>query len=107
MKARELGPKSVVVGDYINLVGDVSGAEGSLSRIISIDPRKTVLVRTVDDAAQFERTIAANIDQLLIVVAATNPEPKRGLIDRFLVSAYVEGIKPILVITKKIGRAHV
>lgn len=100
MKARELGPKSVVVGDHVRLVGDVSGAEGSLSRIVSIDERRTVLVRTVDDAAQFERTIAANIDQLIIVAAAANPEPRRGLIDRFLVSAFVEDIEPILVITK-------
>jgi ribosome biogenesis GTPase len=92
MKARELGPKSVVVGDHVRLVGDTTGAEGSLARI--------VLVRTVDDAAQFERNIAANIDQLVIVAAATNPEPRRGLIDRFLVSAFTEGIDPILVITK-------
>ena len=100
MKARELGPKSVVVGDLVNLVGDVSGREGSLARIVSIQPRKSVLVRTVDDAAQFERTIAANIDQLIIVAAAANPEPKRGLIDRFLVSAFVEKISPIILITK-------
>ena len=100
MKARELGPKSVVVGDHVRIVGDVSGSTGSLARIVGIEERKTVLVRTVDDAAQFERTIASNIDQLVIVVAAANPEPRRGLIDRFLVSAFVEGIDPILIITK-------
>ena len=100
MKARELGPKSVVVGDHVRLVGDTSGAEGSLARIVSIDERKSVLVRTVDDAAQFERTIASNIDQLVIVAAAANPEPRRGLIDRFLVSAFIEDIDPILIITK-------
>jgi len=100
MKARELGPKSVVVGDHVRLVGDTTGADGSLARIVGIEERTSVLVRTVDDAAQFERNIAANIDQLVIVAAATNPEPRRGLIDRFLVSAFTEGIDPILVITK-------
>jgi ribosome biogenesis GTPase len=100
MKAREMGPKSVVVGDHAKLVGDISGAEGTLARIIGLEDRSTVLVRTVDDAAQFERTIAANIDQLVIVAASANPEPRRGLIDRFLVSAFTEGIDPILVITK-------
>lgn len=100
MKARELGPKSVVVGDHVRLVGDTTGNEGSLARIVGIEERRTVLVRTVDDAAQFERTIAANIDQLVIVAAAASPEPRRGLIDRFLVSAFIEGIDPILVITK-------
>lgn len=100
MKARELGPKSVVVGDYVRLVGDISGSEGSLARIVAIEERKSVLVRTVDDAAQFERNIAANIDQLVIVAAAANPEPRRGLIDRFLVSAFTEKIEPVLVVTK-------
>jgi len=65
MKARELGPKSVVVGDHVRLVGDTTGAEGSLARIVGIEERTSVLVRTVDDAAQFERNIAANIDQLV------------------------------------------
>ncbi|MCX6447730.1 MAG: ribosome small subunit-dependent GTPase A [Actinobacteria bacterium] len=100
MKAREMGPKSVVVGDLVNLVGDVSGAEGSLARIVSIDARRNSLSRTVDDAAKMERTIVANIDQLVIVVAAANPEPRRGLIDRFLVCAFHENIKPILLVTK-------
>jgi ribosome biogenesis GTPase len=100
MKARELGPKSVAVGDHVRLVGNTSGSDGSLARIVSIDERRTVLVRTVDDAAQFERTIAANIDQLVIVVASANPEPRRGLIDRFLVSAFTEDIEPIIVFTK-------
>jgi len=100
MKAREMGPKSVVVGDHVRLVGDTTGTEGSLARIVGLEERTSVLVRTVDDAAQFERTIAANIDQLVIVAAAANPEPRRGLIDRFLVSAFTEGIDPILVITK-------
>jgi len=100
MKAREMGPKSVVVGDLVNLVGDVSGTEGSLARIVSIEARRNSLSRTVDDAAKMERTIVANIDQLVIVVAAANPEPRRGLIDRFLVCAFHENIKPILLVTK-------
>jgi ribosome biogenesis GTPase len=58
------------------------------------------LSRTVDDAAKLERTIVANIDQLIIVVASANPEPRRGLIDRFLVSAFIEKIHPIIVVTK-------
>ena len=100
MKAREMGPKSVVVGDYVNLVGDITGSEGSLARIVSIDPRVNSLSRTVDDAARVERTIVANIDQLVVVVAAANPEPRRGLIDRFLVCAFHEKIHPIILVTK-------
>ena len=100
MKARELGPKSVVVGDFVEVVGDLSGVEGSLARIVTVNERKNSLSRTVDDAARVERTIVANIGQLMIVVAATNPEPRRGLIDRFLVSAFHESIAPIILVTK-------
>jgi ribosome biogenesis GTPase len=100
MRARELGPKSVVTGDNVSIVGDVTGADGSLARIIAVQERRNSLSRTVDDAAQVERTIVANIDQLVIVVAAANPEPRRGLIDRFLVSAFTEGIVPKIVVTK-------
>lgn len=100
MKARELGPKSVVVGDRVAIVGDTSGTIGSLARIVSVKERKNSLSRTVDDIAKVERIIVANVDQLVIVVAATNPEPRRGLIDRFLVSAFHEGITPIILVTK-------
>jgi ribosome biogenesis GTPase len=100
MRARELGPKSVVTGDNVSIVGDVTGSEGSLARIVAVQDRRNSLSRTVDDAAQVERTIVANIDQLVIVVASANPEPRRGLIDRFLVSAFTEGITPKIVVTK-------
>jgi ribosome biogenesis GTPase len=65
-----------------------------------VKDRRNSLSRTVDDSAQVERTIVSNIDQLIIVVAAANPEPRRGLIDRFLVSAFTEGIVPKVVVTK-------
>jgi ribosome biogenesis GTPase len=100
MKARELGPKSVVVGDRVGIVGDTSGTIGSLARIVNVKERKNSLSRTVDDVAKVERIIVANIDQLVIVVSASNPEPRRGLIDRFLVSAFHEGITPIILVTK-------
>jgi ribosome biogenesis GTPase len=100
MRARELGPKAVVVGDIVSIVGDASGAIGTLARIVSVRERKNSLTRTVDDDAKVERVIVANIDQLVIVVASSNPEPRRGLIDRFLVSAFNEAISPIILVTK-------
>jgi ribosome biogenesis GTPase len=100
MKSRELGPQSVIVGDQVGIVGDTSGTDGSLARIVTVQERKNSLSRTVDDTAKVERVIVANIDQLIIVVAATNPEPRRGLIDRFLVSAFNEGITPFILVTK-------
>ena len=39
MKARPLGRKGVVVGDRVRVVGDVSGDEGSLARIVEVSER--------------------------------------------------------------------
>ena len=39
MKARELGKGSVVVGDRVALASDASGAEGTLARIVRVEPR--------------------------------------------------------------------
>lgn len=100
MKARELGKNSVVVGDYVRLDGDVSGADGTLARIVEVLPRSNSLSRTVDDIGAQEKFVAANVDQLVIVLAAANPEPRHGFVDRCLAVAYDQGITPILVITK-------
>lgn len=100
MKARPLGRKAVVVGDRVRLVGDTSGADGSLARIVLVDERTTVLRRTADDDDPYERVIVSNADQLVVVTALANPEPRAGLIDRALVAAYDAGMSPLLVLTK-------
>ncbi len=100
MKSRPLGRKGVVVGDQVRLVGDVSGTEGSLARIVEVRERSTVLRRTADDDDPVERVIVANADQLVIVVALADPEPRTGLVDRALAAAYDAGIDPLLCLTK-------
>lgn len=100
MKARELGRKSVVVGDRVAVVGDLSGAKDTLARIVRVAPRDSVLRRTADDADPFERVVVANADQLAIVTALADPEPRPRLIDRCLVAAYDAGLAPLLVLTK-------
>ncbi|GAA0996494.1 ribosome small subunit-dependent GTPase A [Subtercola frigoramans] len=99
-RARELGRLGIVTGDRVDLVGDTSGAEGSLSRIVRVDERTTLLRRSADDSDAVERIIVANADQMLIVVAAGNPEPRANLIDRYLIAAFDAGLAPILCITK-------
>lgn len=100
MKSRPLGRKGVVVGDRVGLVGDASGAEGSLARIVTIADRRTVLRRTADDDDPVERVIVANADQLVVVAALAEPEPRPHLIDRALVAAYDAGMDPLILLTK-------
>jgi len=100
MKSRPLGRKGVVVGDRVRVVGDVSGADGSLARIVEVEDRTTTLRRTADDDDPVERIIVSNADQLVVVTALADPEPRPRLIDRALVAAYDAGMHPILFLTK-------
>jgi ribosome biogenesis GTPase len=100
MKSRPLGRKGVVVGDRVRVVGDVSGVDGSLARIVEVSPRTTTLRRTADDDDPVERVIVANADQLVVVTALADPEPRPRLIDRALVAAYDAGLQPMLCLTK-------
>lgn len=100
MKSRPLGRKGVVVGDRVRVVGDVSGTEGALARIVEVRERTTVLRRTADDDDPVERIIVANASQLVVVTALADPEPRPGLIDRALVAAYDAGMRPLLCLTK-------
>jgi ribosome biogenesis GTPase / thiamine phosphate phosphatase len=100
MKARELGRGNIVVGDTVSLAGDVSGAPGTLARVVRVAPRRSVLRRSADDADPVERVIVANADQLVIVCSLADPPPRLRLIDRFLVAAYDAGLEPVLCLTK-------
>ena len=99
-KARQLGRKGVIVGDRVRIVGDTSGAAGTLARIVEALPRATVLRRTADDNDPHERPIVANADQLAIVTALADPPPRMGMIDRILVAGYDARLTPLLVLTK-------
>ena len=99
-RASELRRKSVVTGDRVDLVGDTSGEPGTLARIVRVGERTTLLRRSADDTDEVERVIVANADQMLIVVAAADPEPRIRLVDRYLVAAYDARIQPLLCVTK-------
>ncbi len=99
-KARVIGRKGVIVGDIVTLDGDTSGREGTLARIVEVAERRTILRRSADDSDTFERPIVANADQLMIVTALADPEPRMGMIDRILVAAFDAKVSPILCLTK-------
>ena len=100
VKARELGRKGIVVGDDVDLVGDLSGDIDNQARVVRRHDRVSTLRRTADDTDPVERVIVANATQLAIVTATTNPAPSFGLIDRALVAAYDAGVRPVLIVTK-------
>lgn len=100
VRARELRRCPIVVGDRVALVGDTSGKPDTLARLVRIQERRNLLRRSADDTDPIERAVVANADKLVIVVAAENPEPRTGFIDRSLAAAFDAGLEPILCITK-------
>ena len=100
MRAREMGRTAVVVGDRVAVVGDTSGLDGTLARIVRLEDRKTVLRRTADDTDSYERVVVANADQLLIVTAVADPPPRSGFVERALIAAFAGGLTPVICLTK-------
>lgn len=100
MRARELGRTPIEVGDRVGIVGDTTGREGTLARIVKLAERTSVLRRTADDTDPYERTVVANADQLLIVSAVADPPPRSGFVERALIAAFVGNLHPILCLTK-------
>lgn len=65
--------------------------------VVAVLPRDSALSRP--DPHGDMKTIAANIDRIIIVIAPY-PEPHANLIDRYLVAANAIGIEPVLLINK-------
>lgn len=100
VKARELGRHGVVVGDRVEIVGDVSGEDGVLARIVRREPRQRALRRSADDENDAERIVVANADALAIVASLAEPEPNPRFIDRCLVAAFDAGLEVFIIATK-------
>ena len=75
----------------------VGRADDTSLVVEAILPRKNYFVRT--DERQRKHIIAANLDQVLIVVAA-RPLPSRDLMERYLLAAHSLGIDPLIVVNK-------
>ena len=92
----KLDTPKVVVGDVVRLEAE---AGGELHAIVGIEPRRTVLERRVPEGRGV-RPIAANVDQVFVLVAARSPEPIPQLVDRMLVLAEADGLTAAVVLNK-------
>lgn len=87
-KARGIFRKEKItpmIGDKVKI--ELDGDKGS---IVEIMPRKSMLVRPP----------VANVDTMVLVVAAASPEPNLFLIDKMLVNAEINNIEPVICINK-------
>ena len=86
----------LAIGDRVLLETEERGA----SAIAGILPRRSRLARRAPGGGHGERVVAANVDQVVVVFAAANPEPHPRMLDRFLVIAEANGLSARIVINK-------
>src|SRR5260221_6612781 len=89
----------VVPGDVVEL--DVE-AEGTSATITGIRPRRSVLARRAAQGgtgggARRSQPVAANVDPMVVVAAAGDPEPSPRKVDRFLLISEANGPPAVLV----------
>ncbi len=92
----------VVAGDVVDL--DVpTGGEGGGGRatIVGVRRRRSVLARrAAGERSPRRQPIAANVDQVLVVAAARDPEPNPRMLDRFLVIAEANRLPCVVILNK-------
>ena len=96
LKNLEIEGRSVIaVGDHVWFrAGSTAGDSGLIERVES---RRGVITRGY---RRRQHIIAANVDQVLIVSGLAEPGLKLGLIDRYLVSAEIGGVRAVIVLNK-------
>ncbi|MEE9295895.1 MAG: ribosome small subunit-dependent GTPase A [Phycisphaerae bacterium] len=88
----------VTVGDHVQFTvsADREGVEAE-GVIEAVEPRRGELKRLV---RRREQTVAANVDQAVIVTSAAEPDPRPHLVDRYIVSALHGCIEPVVCLNK-------
>ncbi len=84
----------IVTGDYVSY--SETHGKGIIHNVIN---RKNILKRPNKYAKYKNKAIAANIDQIFIVIAV-EPEPIEQYIDRYIVASELMNIKPIIILNK-------
>ena len=81
----------VVVGDIVEVDGE---------SIVNIEPRKNYIIRKSSNLSKESHILAANIDQVFLVVTIKKPETPFEFIDRFLLTANAYHIPVVIVLNK-------
>ncbi len=87
----------LTVGDRVRLERDEHERAWTIAEIL---PRRSRLARRAPGGGHGERVIAANVDQVIVMFAAANPEPHPRMLDRFLVIAEANELAARVVINK-------
>jgi ribosome biogenesis GTPase len=86
----------VAVGDMVSF--EPGGVD--TGTVDSLFPRTSKFSRGASSTKPYERVVAVNIDQLIVVVSAMNPAIRPGFIDRAVVMSLKGNITPVVCINK-------
>lgn len=87
----------VVAGDRVQ----VETIDDNGATIEVVEPRRTELARRAPGkGARRAKVIVANVDQVVVVMAAAEPEPRPRMLDRFLVLAEANGLPSVVILNK-------
>lgn len=96
-KGRRLGDV-VAVGDWVQ-VTPLGGQNGVIEQV---EPRQRLFARLAPNPqGDYLQILIANPGQVVLVFACAEPEPRLGMLDRFLVIAEKQGV-PALIVANKI-----
>jgi ribosome biogenesis GTPase / thiamine phosphate phosphatase len=101
-KFRLKGIKStnpIAVGDYVDFELETKN-NNATGVIHNIRERKNYIVRKSVKLSKQTHIIAANIDQVFLLITINNPQTFTSFIDRFLVTAEAYSIKTVLLFNK-------
>ncbi len=90
--------KRVCVGDRVLVMPPDN--DDNLGAIEDVLPRKTQLTRSAAGREGYHQTVAANVDQLIVVVSTHNPELHSRLIDRILIGGEQGELSCVIVVNK-------
>ncbi|ALO48294.1 ribosome small subunit-dependent GTPase A [Hoylesella enoeca] len=86
----------VAVGDYVELIRNQEGT----AFISSIEERRNYIIRKASNLSKQSHILAANIDQVFLLVTVNYPQTNSVFIDRFLASAEAYRIPVCLIFNK-------
>lgn len=95
LKLEQRTGDKVVAGDRVEIAREAGGAT-----IEAVQPRRTELARRAPGRSRGAKVVVANPDQIVAVFAVTHPDPNPRLLDRFLVTAEVNGLPAVIVANK-------
>jgi len=88
----------VVAGDRVHV--ELHDADQSYA-IEAVAERKSEMARQAPGrGGHRSKVIVANVEQVVIVIATTRPEPKFGMLDRLLVTAEANDLPAVIVVNK-------